>query len=146
LMPSSASVRSFANSLNGPNGPSGSLTHYPRHSHHDPKNNPRASSPPPDNASILTLASSTAPSVYGSVRTPGAGGSIAESGRVQHKSSLGGLGAANEDASIRAIPPSRRESGESFGSKWSAAILSTRDTNRDGKESYYTASVMNAEQ
>lgn len=111
------------------------IYHYPRHSAPDPRNNPRASSPPPDNASILTLASSTggrAPSVYTAAsryRDGIAGGSSSIGGAPSIVDTAGHRyrTTANEDASIRAIAPSRRESSDSIGSKWSAAILSQRE-------------------
>lgn len=130
-------------------------SHYPRHFHPDPRNNPRASSPPPDNASTLTLASSTgghAQSIYRDamhgdegtstpvVGTPGiyqhSTSSPAPLSAARYPSYMDGLkyahsfrtdrtGAA-EDASIRALAPSRRESMDSLGSKWSAAVLSAK--------------------
>lgn len=88
----------------------------PRHTIAHPRNNPHPASPPPDNASMLTLASSTfAPSFSPSRYTSGGGGA-----------SLSGLRArrfeADEDASVRALAPSRRASDESLGSRstWSA--------------------------
>lgn len=115
------------------------IYHYPRHSAPDPRNNPRASSPPPDNASMLTLASSTggrAPSVYTAAsryRDGFAGGSGGGSGSIGGAPSIVDTAGhryrttANEDASIRAIAPSRRESTDSIGSKWSAVVLSQRE-------------------
>lgn len=88
----------------------------PRHTIAHPRNNPHPASPPPDNASMLTLASSSfAPSFSPSRYTGGGGGA-----------SLSGLRArrfeADEDASVRALAPSRRASDESLGSRstWSA--------------------------
>jgi hypothetical protein len=122
------------------------IYHYPRHSINDPRYNPRASSPPPDNASMLTLASSTggrAPSVYTAASRYRDGIS---SGANNNNGSIGGVAGttggppsivdtmgnrykmtAEEDASIRAIAPSRRESSDSIGSKWSAALLSQKE-------------------
>ena len=117
-----------------------SNTHYPSHHVPDPRNNPRASSPPPDNASTLTLASSTAPSLRGT-----ANGSIRQAAvpsilgvSRDGRRHSGGNCAANEDASIRAIAPSRRESTDSIGSKWSAAVLSNRDKATDRENSFHT--------
>lgn len=116
------------------------IYHYPRHSAPDPRNNPRASSPPPDNASMLTLASSTggrAPSVYTAAsryrdgfaggNTGGGSGSIGGAPSIVDTAGNRYRTTANEDASIRAIAPSRRESTDSIGSKWSAAILSQKE-------------------
>lgn len=109
------------------------IFHYPRHSAPDPRNNPGAHSPPPDNASMLTLASSTggrAPSVYTAAsryRDGIASGSIGGAPSIVDTAGHRYRTMANEDASIRAIAPSRRESSDSIGSKWSAAILSQRD-------------------
>lgn len=125
--------------------------HYPRYSVQHPRNNPRASSPPPDNASVLTLASSTgghANSIYQNAvgaTTPTVAGSPAgqaQSGPLmssRHASYTDGLqylpgsrSGAAEDASIRAIPPSRRDSVSSVGSRWSAAVLSSKGHNQGG--------------
>lgn len=111
------------------------IYHYPRYSAPDPSNNPRASSPPPDNASMLTLASSTggrAPSVYTAASRyrdgiAGGGGSIGGAPSIVDTAGNRYRSTANEDASIRAIAPSRRESTDSIGSKWSAAILSQKE-------------------
>ena len=123
-----------------------SNTHYPSHHVPDPRNNPRASSPPPDNASTLTLASSTAPSLRGT-----ANGSIRQAAvpsilgvSRDGRRHSGGNYAANEDASIRAIAPSRRESTDSIGSKWSAAVLSNRDKAADRENSFHTGREMSA--
>lgn len=138
-------------------GPSADRRHdgvnVPNFSHPHPRNNPHPAYPAQDNASILTLASSSfAPSFIGSTggesktRTNswgggGLGGLRAWSSK-QPARSLGGGGArslmtpdgvgssgggggiaADEDASVRALPGSRRASNESLGSRstWSAA-------------------------
>ena len=123
LLPSNASVNSISQDTNV-----AANLNYPRHSAPNPKNNPRASSPPPDNSSTLTLASSTG-------RSP----SIHTSGPSKYTIDRGlgrsGIG-CNEDASIRAIAPSRRESDSSMGSRWSAAVLSNKD---------YIGSVLDAD-
>ncbi|GAA5876044.1 hypothetical protein JCM3774_004486 [Rhodotorula dairenensis] len=123
----------------------------PSYSHPHPRNNPHPSYPAQDNASILTLASSSfAPSLIGSTggdsktRTGnwgggGLGGLHAWSSKQQTRSLGGGAKslvvtdgpgssgvggvAADEDASVRALPGSRRASDASLGSRstWSAA-------------------------
>ncbi|KAH8106199.1 hypothetical protein BXZ70DRAFT_918593 [Cristinia sonorae] len=121
----------------------------PQHTTHHPRNNPRPSSPPPDDASVLTLASSA----FG---FPGArAGAFGRSGRtsvaddsISHFSHphgggdstsqfLLGDGDADDDrtyeerytygdvdASVRALRPrsSRRGSWESEASGWSARL------------------------
>lgn len=98
------------------------VSQVPRHTLAHPRNNPHPASPPPDNASMLTLASSSfAPSIFLSRNSvPGGGGGHSLSGlrtstRIE----------ADEDASVRALAPSRRASDESIGSRstWSAAVL-----------------------
>ena len=144
----------------GTSGPSADRRHdgvnVPNFSHPHPRNNPHPAYPAQDNASILTLASSSfAPSFIGSTggesktRTNswgggGLGGLHAWSSKQQARSLGGGGGggarslmtpdgvnssgggggvAADEDASVRALPGSRRASNESLGSRstWSAA-------------------------
>lgn len=78
----------------------GNFSRYPPHSQPRTRDNPHPASIPPDNASTLTLASSMAPSIRNS--------------GYRH----------DEDASVRALPPSRRGSDTSQQSKWSAAVLS----------------------
>ena len=77
--------------------------HIPTHSLPSVRNNPHPSSPALDNASMLTLASSNA----------GGGESMYQ--QTRH----------DEDASIRALPGSRRASESSLNSRYSAAILSS---------------------
>ncbi|KAF9452033.1 hypothetical protein P691DRAFT_805842 [Macrolepiota fuliginosa MF-IS2] len=118
----------------------------PLHTTHHPRNNPRPSSPPLDNASVLTLASSAyavptrlGPQGYGS--TPPSAFSGADS--MSHfggsmfpdaeSSSLfvpGDDGLDEPDASVRALRPrsSRRGSWGSEVSGWSAQILQTTGT------------------
>ncbi|KAF7776093.1 hypothetical protein Agabi119p4_4486 [Agaricus bisporus var. burnettii] len=113
----------------------------PLHTTHHPRNNPRPASPPLDNASLLTLASSayalparSGPQVYGSTppsafsggdSTSHFGGSMfpdAESSSLF----VSGEDAADErDASVRALRPrsSRRGSWGSELSGWSAQML-----------------------
>ncbi|KAF8268294.1 hypothetical protein EI94DRAFT_1728227 [Lactarius quietus] len=113
----------------------------PQHTTHHPRNNPRPSSPPLDNASMLTLASSA----FG---IPGARigvlGGANDATSFSHFSQFGGsrLGAEDRsshfilgddldiegdrdgDASVRALRPrsSRRGSWESEASGWSASL------------------------
>lgn len=113
----------------------------PQHTTHHPRNNPRPSSPPLDNASVLTLASSA----FG---IPGARigilGGMNDTTSFSHFSQFGGsrLGAEDRsshiilgdeldvegdrdfDASVRALRPrsSRRGSWESEASDWSARL------------------------
>ena len=110
----------------------------PQHTTHHPRNNPRPSSPPLDNASMLTLASSA----FG---VPGARvGVLGDATSFSHFSQFGGsrLGAEDRsshfilgddldiegdrdgDASVRALRPrsSRRGSWESEASGWSASL------------------------
>ena len=113
----------------------------PQHTTHHPRNNPRPSSPPLDNASVLTLASSA----FG---IPGARigilGATNDATSFSHFSQFGGsrLGAEDRsshiilgdeldvegdrdfDASVRALRPrsSRRGSWESEASDWSARL------------------------
>jgi hypothetical protein len=112
----------------------------PQHTTHHPRNNPRPSSPPLDNASVLTLASSA----FG---IPGARmgllGGTNDATSFSHFSQFGGgsrLGAEDRssqgddldveggdrdaNASVRALRPrsSRRGSWESEASGWSASL------------------------
>ncbi|BGP32651.1 hypothetical protein JCM10296v2_004432 [Rhodotorula toruloides] len=133
---------------------SAGLIGIPSHTRAHPRNNPHPAQPPPDNASVLTLASSSfAPSFIGSTggesKTTagregaglnswtggGLGGlrawstkqarSLGGGGGARSLAGVGGAdGVADEDASVRALPGSRRNSEESLGgrSTWSAAI------------------------
>lgn len=94
-LPSSTSTTGFASSQ-----------HYPTYSHHHPKNNPHPSSPALDNASVLTLASSSAGT------------------REEHLEAS--LNAQDENASMRALPPSRRVSESSLNSRYSNMPSSVR--------------------
>ena len=111
----------------------------PQHTAHHPRNNPRPSSPPLDNASVLTLASS-AFGIPGS--RIGVLGSTNDATSFSHFSQFGGsrVGAEDRsshlgddldvevdrdfDASVRALRPrsSRRGSWESEASGWSARL------------------------
>ncbi|SCV69748.1 BQ2448_1142 [Microbotryum intermedium] len=104
-------------------------SNVPGHTLAHPRNNPHPNGPPPDNASMITLASSSfAPSIF--ARGPASPSMHAVSG-IQRVWKEGGGGApstlgvtADEDASVRALAPSRRASDESLGSRstWSAAV------------------------
>ncbi|KAI0003021.1 hypothetical protein BJV74DRAFT_881971 [Russula compacta] len=113
----------------------------PQHTTHHPRNNPRPSSPPLDNASVLTLASS-AFGIPGS--RMGVLGGTNDATSFSHVSQFGGsrIGAEDRsshiilgddldvevdrdfDASVRALRPrsSRRGSWESEASGWSARL------------------------
>lgn len=110
----------------------------PLHTAHHPRNNPRPFSPPLDNASMLTLASSAcgvpgariganALSYGGDRSIIGAGDSISHiSGLLGDDERLFNDGEVDRDlnASVRALRPrsSRRGSWESGASGWSAAV------------------------
>ncbi|THH17628.1 hypothetical protein EW146_g3228 [Bondarzewia mesenterica] len=118
------------------------LTHAlqaPQHTTHHPRNNPHPSSPPPDNASVLTLASSAF--AFPGARIGVVGGTT-DTVSLSHLSHFGGsrFGAEDRsshfvlgdefdaegevDASVRALRPrsSRRGSWESEVSGWSARL------------------------
>lgn len=113
-------------------------TQAPLHTSHHPRNNPRPFSPPLDNASLLTLASSAfgIPGAriganalsYGADRSIlGAGDSVSHiSGLLGDDERLFNDGEPDRDAgaSMRALRPrsSRRGSWESGTSGWSAAV------------------------
>ncbi|KAG9317211.1 hypothetical protein JVU11DRAFT_1404 [Chiua virens] len=123
----------------------------PLHTAHHPRNNPRPSSPPLDNASMLTLASS-AYAIPGARLTIGSLGSATMSGLLGGGDSISHLGGSvlgdpegentsqflladddrldvdgerDVDASLRALRPrsSRRGSWDSEVSGWSAKVL-----------------------
>lgn len=112
----------------------------PLHTTHHPRNNPRPSSPPLDNASVLTLASSayaqparTGTLNYGSTHGGGGdsvshfGGSTYADMESTSQFLLGDddrLDERDVDASVRALRPrsSRRGSWESEASRWSARV------------------------
>ncbi|GAA5871315.1 hypothetical protein JCM16303_000713 [Sporobolomyces ruberrimus] len=179
--PSTSSTTSSLLSLPNPSGPephSTAITGIPSHTLAHPRNNPHPSQIPPDNASLLTLASSSfAPSFTLSTHTtnnnptssaaerpnerPGGGtgtrtsswggggltslkawsakrGQTGSSKLVNSTSGGGGGGTsfvdgggaggdADEDASVRVLPGSRRNSEESLGGKstWSAMVPSS---------------------
>lgn len=143
LLPQS-SRPSPQSSNNQTHGPSPMLpVQAPLHTSHHPRNNPRPSSPPLDNASVLTLASSAyaipmrlGPQGYGSTSSSAFSGrdSMSHFGGSMfldaENSSLfvpGEDGNDERDASVRALRPrsSRRGSWGSEVSGWSAQILQT---------------------
>ncbi|KAJ6629180.1 hypothetical protein B0H10DRAFT_1776691 [Mycena sp. CBHHK59/15] len=142
------------------NGPVSSVQ-APLHTTHHPRNNPRPSSPPLDNASVLTLASSAyaIPGRAG-VNTPGwssappsalgdslshFGGSITYADAESTSQYL--LGDDDVDASVRALRPrsSRRGSWESEASRWSARVqqggVGTPSLARDGRSLWTSNSI-----
>ncbi|KAL1743327.1 hypothetical protein HDZ31DRAFT_41246 [Schizophyllum fasciatum] len=132
---------------NAANSASGDFVQAPLHTAHHPRNNPRPSSPPIDNASVFTLASSAyaipgmrngaALNAWSSAPPSafGAGDSISNMDSVAYldaeSNSHWGIGEEGVDerdfdASVRALRPrsSRRGSWESEVSRWSARIHS----------------------
>jgi len=133
-------------SISSQGSPNGLALQAPQHTSHHPRNNPRPSSPPLDNASLFTLASSA----YGMPGARAGVASLALSGRtsiaddsISHFSHPVGLndstshfvpgeGDADDDrlpygdvdASVRALRPrsSRRGSWDSEASGWSAQL------------------------
>lgn len=146
-LPQSSSLPS---SLSNPGSPSSQLAtphsngavQAPLHTTHHPRNNPRPSSPPLDNASVLTLASSayaipglrTNNGLSGNASGRGVGDSLSHfggsityaDGESTSQFLLGdeGLEERDADASVRALRPrsSRRGSWESEASRWSARV------------------------
>ncbi|KAF9246939.1 hypothetical protein BU15DRAFT_69791 [Melanogaster broomeanus] len=172
LQPSSRPPSSMTHGNLGSSGPGplGSNVHglqAPLHTAHHPRNNPRPSSPPLDNASVVTLASS-AYAIPGSRMTIGSMGSATLSGMIggggDSISHLGGsvLGDAEGEnmsqfllgdddrldvdgerdvgASLRALRPrsSRRSSWGSEVSGWSARVLGMST----GSKSLWTTNSM----
>lgn len=101
----------------------------PLHTHHHPRWNPNPTSPPADNASTLTLASS-AFAASGRANEWADGISVSQSQYLQdgdvNSSHMGGEDEEFEEAtaSVRALRPrsSRRGSWESEESRWSARV------------------------
>lgn len=121
----------------------------PLHTSHHPRNNPRPSSPPQDNASMLTLASSayamsgtrmgittqwqsSAPSAMAGDSMSHFGGSFIGDGEGDVSSQFGLEGDRDVDASVRALRPrsSRRGSWDSEASDWSAPVGSAGTPSR----------------
>jgi len=105
VLPSSSSIQFSA--LPSSSASNTNLTSWPAHatySHHHPKNNPHPASPALDNASVITLASSTAD--------------------TREEQLEARMNAQDENASMRALPPSRRVSESSLNSRYSGAVLS----------------------
>jgi hypothetical protein len=154
LPPSPQSSRPSSLNYINPNAANpGGHVQAPLHTAHHPRNNPRPSSPPQDNASMLTLASSafavpgtrmgvgihgwnpSGPSPMGGDSISHFGGSIIGDGEGDMSSQYilgddGRLdvdGDRDVDASIRALRPrsSRRGSWGSEASDWSAQVGST---------------------
>jgi hypothetical protein len=102
----------------------------PLHTHHHPRNNPNPSSPPLDNASMLTLASSAyANPTRGNEWADGASLSVSYHyhGDMDVNSlhlDVDDVDDAEAAASLRALRPrsSRRGSWDSFESRWSARV------------------------
>ncbi|KAN0062281.1 hypothetical protein ACQY0O_005462 [Thecaphora frezii] len=113
------------------NDETGSFVNVPSLSRHHPSNNPQPLAMPPDNASVLTLASSTAAHSY-------AGAASSRSYGHAHASSLGGArsiggslmgdrrNSSDTYASLMALPPlSRRGSDSSSRTRESVAASAT---------------------
>ncbi|KAJ7179331.1 hypothetical protein C8R46DRAFT_1159984 [Mycena filopes] len=156
------SANPSSSSQPAPNGSNVSSVQAPLHTTHHPRNNPRPSSPPLDNASVLTLASSAyaIPSRAG-INTPGwssappsalndslshFGGSITYADAESTSQYL--LGDDDVDASVRALRPrsSRRGSWESEASRWSARVqqgggAGTPSLARDGRSLWTSNSI-----
>jgi hypothetical protein len=142
----------------------------PLHTAHHPRNNPRPSSPPLDNASMLTLASS-AYAIPGARLTIGSLGSATLSGLLGGGDSISHLGGSvlgdpegentsqflladddrldvdgerDMDASLRALRPrsSRRGSWDSEVSGWSAKILGSGPGITAGNKSAWTSNSL----
>jgi len=155
-----------SSSTTGPQGATLNGLQAPLHTAHHPRNNPRPWSPPSDNASVITLASS-AFAIPGARMTMGSMGSTVLSGAFGGGDSISHLGGSamgdNEgenlsqfvlgdddrldvdgerdaDASLRALRPrsSRRGSWESEVSGWSARVLGTGAGISTGSKSLWT--------
>jgi hypothetical protein len=113
--------------------PNGASIQAPLHTLHHPRDNPRPSSPPPDDASVLTLASSAfgVPGARTGMGTMFDGGrdSLSNFGGTATDSTSHFAGGDDMDAerdvgaSMRALRP--RRSWESEASRWSARIGGT---------------------
>ncbi|KAJ7276208.1 hypothetical protein B0H12DRAFT_1084152 [Mycena haematopus] len=156
-----SSPSNLPSSQTTPNGNNVPSVQAPLHTTHHPRNNPRPSSPPLDNASVLTLASSAyAMPMRAGVNGPG-WSSAAPSALNDSLSHFGGsityadaestsqylLGDDDVDASVRALRPrsSRRGSWESEASRWSARVqqggAGTPSVTRDGRSLWTSNSI-----
>lgn len=104
----------------------------PQHTPHHPRNNPRPSSPPRDDASMFTLASSAFGIPSGPTRWAGAADSMSHLGGGDSQSHFvldtdAFCGDDMRDSSVRALRPrsERRNSWESEASRWSAGASLT---------------------
>ncbi|KIJ70268.1 hypothetical protein HYDPIDRAFT_23393 [Hydnomerulius pinastri MD-312] len=167
--PSSVIHGNHSSSNPGLLGPTMGGLQAPLHTAHHPRNNPRPSSPPLDNASVLTLASS-AYAIPGARMTMGSMGSATLSGLIGGGDSISHLGGSvlgdpegenmsqfilgdddrldvdgerDADASLRALRPrsSRRGSWESEVSGWSARILGTGAGISTGSKSLWASNL-----
>lgn len=132
-----ASLQPNSRSDNG--GTNGGLQ-APLHTAHHPRYNPRPSSPPQDNASVLTLASSAF--AFPGIRVSNWFGDSQSQFGLETASQPGELEDVQvENASVRALRPrsSRRGSWESEASGWSAKL--TRDRVKTGLNNDLDASV-----
>lgn len=170
LPPSSLTHANVASSNSGLLGHNVHGLQAPLHTAHHPRNNPRPSSPPLDNASILTLASS-AYAIPGARMTIGSLGSATLSGLLGGGDSISHLGGSvigdpegentsqilladddrldvdgerDVDASVRALRPrsSRRGSWDSEVSGWSAKILGSGLGVITGNKNMWTSNSM----
>jgi len=170
-LPPSPQTSSRPSSLNNPSSTAHVTAHVqaPLHTTHHPRNNPRPSSPPQDNASMLTLASSAfamsgtrmgvgiagwnpgTPSGMAGDSISHFGGSIIGDGEGDISSQYvfgddGRLevdGERDVDASIRALRPrsSRRGSWDSEASDWSAPLGTGMSTGTPSRSLWTTNSA-----
>ena len=168
--PSSLTHGNLASSNSGLLGHTAHGLQAPLHTAHHPRNNPRPSSPPLDNASMLTLASS-AYAIPGARMTIGSLGSATLSGLLGGGDSISHLGGSvlgdaegentsqflladddrldvdgerDVDASLRALRPrsSRRGSWDSEVSGWSARVLGSGPGVTMGNKNMWTSNSM----
>ncbi|KAH6915262.1 hypothetical protein BKA70DRAFT_1258490 [Coprinopsis sp. MPI-PUGE-AT-0042] len=154
--PQTPSVRNFGSISSMNHAPPGSYSHVqaPLHTSHHPRNNPRPSSPPLDNASMLTLASSAyaIPARGSTTRAYSITTSILGDNASYYNPSMALQDGESTsqfvddddrdiDASVRALRPrsSRRGSWESEVSRWSARVIPGGGTPSLARErSYWT--------
>ncbi|KAF7352954.1 hypothetical protein MVEN_01262800 [Mycena venus] len=136
----------LSSSQTTPNGTNVPSVQAPLHTTHHPRNNPRPSSPPLDNASASTPPgwSSAPPSALNDSLSH-FGGSITYADAESTSQYL--LGDDDVDASVRALRPrsSRRGSWESEASRWSARVqqggAGTPSVTRDGRSLWTSNSI-----